>query len=130
FIFVMAFVALSARAQSSAASGSQASYAGTVSTSITNSQYSGSVPSGTATTEVLGLTLRDAIQRAVRYNLGLIESGENARSARGQRLLALSDLLPRVTASATENVNQLSLVPSGISQAHIAGIPTVIKPFA
>ena len=130
FIFIMAFSALSARAQSSTAGGSQTSYAGTLFAQTSSSQNSGSVPSGTATNEVLGLTLRDAIQRAVRYNLGLIESGENARSARGERLLALSDLLPRVTASATENVNQLSLVPSGISQAHIAGIPTVIKPFA
>src|SRR5262249_31045276 len=62
------------------------------------SPNSGSVSTGTATTEVLHLTLRDAINRAVRNNLGQIESGENARIARGQRLRALSALLPQVTA--------------------------------
>src|SRR5215472_552590 len=46
----------------------------------------GSVPSGTASKEVLHLTLRDAITMAIRYNLGQIESGENVRIARGQRL--------------------------------------------
>ena len=130
FICMVLLLAVSAGAQTSASGSFQTRYAGTISSQTASSQNSGSVPSGTATTEVLGLTLRDAIQRAVRYNLGLIESGENARSARGQRLLALSELLPRVSAGASEHVNQLSLVPSGISQAHIAGIPTVIKPFA
>jgi len=43
-----------------------------------------SVPSGSATNDVLRLTLRDAINRALRYNLGSIESGENSRIARGQ----------------------------------------------
>ena len=42
----------------------------------------GSVPSGPASNEVLRLTLRDAIKMALRYNLGSIESGENAEIAR------------------------------------------------
>ena len=42
----------------------------------------GSVPSGPASDEVLRLTLRDAITRALRYNLATIESGENARRTR------------------------------------------------
>jgi len=54
-----------------------------------------SVPSGTATSEALYLTFREAINMATRYNLGEIESGENARIARGQRLRALSALLPQ-----------------------------------
>jgi outer membrane protein TolC len=58
----------------------------------------GSVPSGLATNEVLHLTLSEAINRALRYNLGVIESDENTRVARGQRLLALSRLLPQVNA--------------------------------
>jgi outer membrane protein TolC len=59
---------------------------------------SGSVPSGPATDLVLRLTLSEAVNRAVRYNLGAIESQENTREARGQRLLALSHLLPQVSA--------------------------------
>src|SRR5207248_1809677 len=60
------------------------------------SQTSGSVPTGTATNDVRHLTLRDTIEMALRYNLGAIESGETARAARGQRLQALSALLPQV----------------------------------
>src|SRR5262250_2566696 len=73
----------------------------------------GSVPSGTATNEVLHLTLRDAVNRALRYNLGQIESGENARIARGQQFRALSTLLPQVNASSSENVEQFSAATLG-----------------
>src|SRR5271156_2996260 len=47
--------------------------------SAAGSAVTGSVPSGPATSEVLRLTLRDAIDRALKYNLGSIESGENTR---------------------------------------------------
>jgi outer membrane protein TolC len=87
----------------------------------------GSVPSGTASKEVLHLTLRDAITMAVRYNLGQIESGENARIARGQRLRAMSVLLPQVTAGAAENVSQFSAATLGIK---IPQVPAVIGPFS
>jgi outer membrane protein TolC len=91
------------------------------------SPNSGSVPTGTATSEVLHLTLRDAISKAVRYNLGQIESGENARIARGQRLRALSALLPQVSAGASENVEQFSASTLGIK---IPQVPAVIGPFS
>src|SRR5215813_1888412 len=87
----------------------------------------GSVPSGTPTSEVLHLTLRDAITRALRYNLGQIESGENARIARGERLRALSALLPQVNAGASENVEQRSKAAVGI---RIPQIPAVLGPFS
>jgi outer membrane protein TolC len=87
----------------------------------------GSVPSGTATNEVLHLTLRDAIDRALKYNLGSIESGENTRLARGQRLIALSQLLPQVSAGVSETVQQESLATFGLK---LPGIPTIIGPFS
>jgi outer membrane protein TolC len=87
----------------------------------------GSVPTGTATKEVLDLTLRDAVTQAVRFNLASIETGENARIARGQRLIALSKLLPQISAGASENVQQLSLATLGIK--NLPGIPNVIGPF-
>ena len=59
-----------------------------------NAVVTGSVASGPASDQVLRLTLRDAINMALRYNAAAIESGENAQTARGQRLLALSNLLP------------------------------------
>ncbi len=103
--------------------------AGAQTTNQTNQSSAnfGSVPSGPATTELLHLSLRDAITMAMKYNLGQIETGENARIARGQRLRALSALLPEVTAGAAENVEQLSLATLGI---RIAQIPRVIGPFS
>jgi outer membrane protein TolC len=87
----------------------------------------GSVPSGTASKDVLHLTLRDAVNMAVRYNLGEIESGENTRIARGQRLRALSALLPQVSANVSENVEQFSISTLGIK---LPTVPQVIGPFS
>jgi len=90
----------------------------------------GSVPSGPATNEVLRLTLSEAINRAVRYNLGAIESNENTRAARGQRLVALSDLLPQVTAGINENVAQVNFTALGLGAVKIPGIPAVAGSFS
>jgi len=88
----------------------------------------GSVPSGLASDQILHLTLRDAITRALRYNVATIESGENAQIARGQRLLALSKLLPQVSAGLSENVEQLSLATFGLQG--IPGVPNIVGPFS
>jgi outer membrane protein TolC/ABC-type transporter Mla MlaB component len=93
-----------------------------------NTAINGSVPSGPASGELVQLTLRDAIKMALRYNLGAIESGQNAQIARGQRLLALSNLLPQVSAGASENVQQLNLATFGLSG--LKGIPNVVGPFS
>src|SRR6202051_3107139 len=90
----------------------------------------GSVPSGPATSEVLRLTLSEAISRAMRYNLGVIESDENTRSARGQRLIALSNLLPQVSAGINENVDQVNFTALGLGAVKIPGIPAVAGPFS
>jgi outer membrane protein TolC len=96
---------------------------------VTSPNY-GSVPSGPATNLVLRLTLSEAINRAVRYNLGAIESDENTRAARGQRLLALSLLLPQVSAGIDENVEQVNLTALGLGAVKIPGIPAVVGPFS
>jgi outer membrane protein TolC len=95
-----------------------------------NTAVTGSVPSGPASDQVLDLTLRDTINMALRYNLGAIESGQNAQIARGQRLLALSNLLPQVSAGASETVQQLNLGTVGLSGLNAPGIPTVVGPFS
>jgi outer membrane protein TolC len=94
------------------------------------SSNGGSVPSGPASNEVLRLTLSEAISRAVRYNLGAIESEENTRAARGQRLLALSSLLPQVSAGINENVDQVNFTALGLAAIKIPGIPAVAGPFS
>ena len=92
-----------------------------------NTSVTGSVPSGAASTEVLRLTLQDAINMALRYNLGAIESGENVQITRGQRLIALSNLSPQVSAGVSENVGQTSLATFGFK---LPGVPTVIGPYS
>jgi outer membrane protein TolC len=94
-----------------------------------NIAVTGSVPSGPASDDLVQLTLRDAIKMALRYNLGAIESGQNAQIARGQRLLALSNLLPQVSAGASENVQQVNLATFGFNGLK-TGIPTVVGPFS
>lgn len=96
-------------------------------TSRTLSPAFGSVPSGPPSREVQHLRLRDAINMALRYNLGEIESGENARLARGERLHALSGLLPQVNAGASENVEQFNTATLGIKAPFI---PSVVGPFS
>jgi len=95
-----------------------------------NTAVTGSVPSSPASNQLLELTLRDAIKMALRYNLGAIEGGENVQIARGQRLLALSNLLPQVSAGASETVQQLNLGTVGLSGLNVPGIPTVVGPFS
>jgi len=56
-----------------------------------NSAINGSVPSGPASEQVVCLTFRDAIM-APKYNLGAIETMENAQIVRDQQLLALRKL--------------------------------------
>jgi outer membrane protein TolC len=95
-----------------------------------SSALTGSVSSGPASDEILRLTLRDAITRGLRYNLATIESGQNAQIARGQRLLALSNLLPQISAGASETVQQVNLGTLGLSGLNVPGIPTVVGPFS
>src|ERR1700745_3661734 len=101
------FSGVSAVAQYSSGMGTAGYQSGQ--SSMATGAVAGSVPSGPATNEILYLTLRNPMKQALRYNLATIESKENARIARGQRLLALRKLLPQVNAGASENVEQVNL---------------------
>ena len=91
------------------------------------SPFLGSVPSGKATPEVLQLSLKDAIERGLKQNLGLLIGEQGTRSARGQRWTALSDLLPNVTTRTTETIQQIDLAAFGIS---VPGVPKIVGPFS
>src|SRR3977135_4203037 len=62
------------------------------------SPFAGSVP-GKLVPGVMPLSLRDAIDRGLKQNLGALLSNTDIRSARGQRWEQLSALLPHVTAA-------------------------------
>lgn len=89
--------------------------------------FLGGVPSGQATPGVLALSLKDSIDRGLKYNLGLLLSAQGTRGARGARLRALSDLLPKVSWATTESRQQLNLQAFGFSS--FPGIPAIVGPF-
>jgi len=94
-------------------------------------QFQGSIPTGVASATPLSLTLRDAIDRGLRTNLGLLLRGQVSESTRGERLRSLSALLPQVTGEVSENVEQIDLPSHGID-FHLPGgfsTPTVVGPF-
>ena len=88
--------------------------------------FLGSVPSGKATGVALPLSIRDALDRGLKYNLGLIESDLNTNTSRAERLRALSHLLPNINASLSQTVEQIDLNAMGIN---FPGVPTTVGPF-
>ncbi len=94
------------------------------------SQFQGSVPRGTASSTPLALTLHDAIDRGLKANLGLLVSDSASESVRGQRLQALSALLPQVHAQAGETIEQINLKTIGFNfKIPGADIPSIVGPF-
>ena len=90
------------------------------------SPFMGSVPEGKATSEVLPLSFKDAIDRGLRNNLGLLLESDSALAARGQKWKELSSLLPNLTSGISENVAQTNLQAEGL---RFPGFPKVIGPF-
>src|SRR5215470_3981968 len=58
------------------------SSSGTAPGVTTQGPFQGSVPTGKATGTTLALTIKDAVDRALKYNLGVIQSDQNTRAAR------------------------------------------------
>jgi outer membrane protein TolC len=110
----------------SSASGSAA---GSYSSPTVGSQNSflGSVPEGKATGEVLQLSIKDAVDRALRNNLGLLLAGDSSLAARGAKWQELSHLLPNVSAAATQSAAQIDLAALGF-RFNFPGVSPVIGP--
>jgi outer membrane protein TolC len=89
--------------------------------------YSGSAPEGKATPGVLPLSFSDAIGRGLRNNLGLLLSSDNTVAARGQKWKELSELLPHLSASATQSAAQIDFAALGF-RFNIPGVPNVVGP--
>ena len=99
-----------------------------VTTTAINGQspFLGSVPEGKPTGTVIPLSITDAIEQGLKYNLGLIERNVGTRTSRAERLRALSKLLPNINASFSQEIQQIDLQAMGIN---FPGVPTVIGPF-
>jgi len=86
--------------------------------------YLGSVPSKNTGTRI-ELTLKDAIGRGLRFNLGLIESSQASADVRAERLRALSALLPQVSAQGQQAFESISYKEIGLKLPPIPGLPAL-----
>jgi outer membrane protein TolC len=123
----------STQAPQTSAQTSSVTQPGATSTSLpppgqTQSPFQGSVPTGTATGTVLPLSLRDALARALKYNLGGIEGSENVRAEHAVRLRNLNTLLPQLMARVSATMEQINLKALGLNFS-VPGIPTIVGPF-
>ena len=76
------------------------------------------------------LSLREAIERGLAYNLGGIGLQQAVNQAHGQMRVSRSALLPNVTGDLQETVQQTNLKALGVHfQAPGFSIPTIVGPF-
>jgi outer membrane protein TolC len=77
---------------------------------------------------VIPLSLLDAMDRGLKHNLGLLLSQQQTEQARAQYRRQLSYLLPNLTGSVSESINQINLAEFGIPLPQGLTSP-VIGPF-
>jgi outer membrane protein TolC len=84
--------------------------------------YLGSVPGGKLVEGEIKLTLADAVNRGLNYNLGLIESQQADAGVKAERARAFAALLPQITARAQQSFQQVSTAELGIKLPPQTGI--------
>jgi len=82
----------------------------------------------------VSLTLEQAVQLGLRYNLGSVSANASLRQVRGQRLAALSSLRPIISASVSETGTKTDLQTLGLSSNSFGkglpfAFPTTVGPF-
>jgi outer membrane protein TolC len=100
------------------------------SSSNSQNQFNGSIPSNDLTAGTLTLSLNDAIQRGLKQNLALVAGDQDTRLARAQELRARSQLRPSLTAHIADTEQQINLAAYGFN-FHFPGvnIPAIVGPF-
>ncbi len=92
--------------------------------------FAGGIPAGQASPGVLSLSLRDALARGLKQNLGLILGEQATRTAEAARLFARAGLLPDVTAQVADTGEQINLKALGFTSFPGApGFRTIVGPF-
>ena len=104
----------------------------------TQSPFQGSAPEGTATAETLQIDFKEAIDRGLRNNFGLLLASDQTEAARGEKWKELSELLPNIGARVQENAETESLAALGFSKllpllsppgSNLSGFPRVTPAF-
>ncbi len=91
--------------------------------------FAGSIPQGTATAGTIDLTIEDALQRGLKYNLGLYLADRVTQQTRASHLRALSDMMPMVNGSFAEEEQKINLKALGLTPAIFPGVPGSVGPF-
>jgi len=86
------------------------------------SPYSGSVPSAKLVPGTLDLSVEDAINRGLQFNLGVVLSGQASAQAKAARLKELSNILPQINCIPRESSLKVSL-PSESFSSNLLGVP-------
>src|SRR5437762_3518252 len=86
--------------------------------------FMGSVPQGAPSSEPLALSAKDAVERALKYNLGLILQEEAVKTAHGERWRALAGLLPDISTASSETRQIFNVKAFGFPLE-----PSIIGPF-
>ncbi|HTV15340.1 MAG TPA: TolC family protein [Acidobacteriaceae bacterium] len=95
--------------------------------SLSQTPYLGGIPSGKLSTTPMSLSLEDAVNLALKRNLGGVLASDVVTGARGQFWQALSELLPNVTTATSFGVHQNDL--RAVFGLSIPGVPPIIGPF-
>jgi len=93
------------------------------------SSFAGSVPARLVP-GVMSLSLRDAIDRGLKQNLGLLPSNAYIHSASGERWEQLSALLPHATVTPNVAASEINLAELGFGSLSGVSIPASVGPFS
>ncbi|HVA95095.1 MAG TPA: TolC family protein [Candidatus Dormibacteraeota bacterium] len=95
--------------------------------------FQGSVHSSVPADQPLSLSLNDALQRGLRYNLGAMDSRLFLQRARGESIAARSALLPNLNGNLREVVQQNDLAVYGfkfnLPSSFGVSFPSVVGPY-
>jgi outer membrane protein TolC len=115
--------------QSSNGNGGTSSVNTVNSTIQVSGPYQGSIPDPNAPHGTLTLNIADAIGRGLRFNLGAISANSSVAQLRGQRLAALSQMLPNIYATFSETSAKIDLQTQGLTAIGSLTLPTTVGPF-
>ena len=100
--------------------------------------FQGSDPEAKASPDVLQIDYKEAIDRGLRHNLGLLLAGDETETARGERWKELAELLPNISGRVQENVQNQSLAALGFNKlfpllagpgSNTRGVPRITPAF-
>src|SRR6202140_1023388 len=117
--------------QSSSGNGGTSSVNTVNSTIQVSGAYQGSIPDPNAPQGPFTLNIADAIRRGLRFNLGAVSANASVRQLRGQRLAALSQMLPNIYATLSETGAKIDLQSQGLSAGTFGSVPlpAAVGPF-